>query len=420
MIASPPLLSGEAATVAAPFVERILLAALFVAMLVSSIAVIEPSPHDGVVVLVALVGFIAGLKFERPTLLLLMLLLVWNAAGMIALARIATDSKAIQYAATTFYMSAAAVLFAALVSTHTMTRLASLRAGYLASAVVAGLAGIAGHFHLFPGAEMFEEYGGRAMGMFKDPNVYAPYLIWPALFLVSRILTRGFFPRDLAMLGIIMGGLFLSFSRGAWGHFLFSAAITVVLMILTAPSVQTRRHIVMLSVGGLAAAAVLIVVMMAAIPSVHDMFFIRAQAIQDYDVGEGGRFRLQELALNALLDYPLGMGPFEFGRKYGLQQHNVYLQAFIVYGWLGGVTYILTVITTIVLGFRALVVRTPWQIYLITAFAAFVGEAAEGFIIDTDHWRHFFLLLGLVWGLSAATFSASELNKGAANAVAWR
>jgi len=419
MIASPPLAAGGTMAVSAPFAERILLTALFVAMAASSVAFIEPSPHDGLMVFVALAGVIAGLKFERPTLLLMMLLLVWNAAGMVALTRIASDSKAIQYAATTFYMSAAAVLFASLVTTHTMTRLASLRAGYLASAVIAGLAGIAGHFHLFPGAEMFEEYGGRAMGMFKDPNVYAPYLIWPALFLVGRILTRGFFPRDLAMLGIIMSGLFLSFSRGAWGHFLFSAAITVALMVLTAPSIRQRRYILMLSIGGMVAVGVLIVLMMVAIPSVHDMFFIRAQAIQDYDVGEGGRFRLQELALNALLDYPLGMGPFEFGRKYGLQQHNVYLQAFIVYGWLGGVTYVVMVISTILIGFRALLVRTPWQLYLITAFAAFVGEAAEGFIIDTDHWRHFFLLLGLVWGLAAATFSTSRVPSGAA-AVAWR
>ena len=47
--------------------------------------------------------------------------------------------------------------------------------------------------------------------------------------------------------------------------------------------------------------------------------------------------------------------------------------------------------------------RTPWQPYVITAFAAFVGEVAEGAVIDTDHWRHFFLLLGMVWGLYTAT-----------------
>ena len=40
---------------------------------------------------------------------------------------------------------------------------------------------------------------------------------------------------------------------------------------------------------------------------------------------------------------------------------------------------------------------------LTTAVAAFIGEMAEGFVIDTDHWRHFYLLLGIIWGLAAVT-----------------
>ena len=28
--------------------------------------------------------------------------------------------------------------------------------------------------------------------------------------------------------------------------------------------------------------------------------------------------------------------------------------------------------------------------------------ACESFIIDSDHWRHFFLILGMIWGMSAA------------------
>ena len=50
-------------------------------------------------------------------------------------------------------------------------------------------------------------------------------------------------------------------------------------------------------------------------------------------------------------------------------------------------------------------VPTPWQNYLITAYAIFVGEAFEGFIVDTDHWRHFFLILGVIWGLTAASIN---------------
>jgi O-antigen ligase len=112
---------------------------------------------------------------------------------------------------------------------------------------------------------------------------------------------------------------------------------------------------------------------------------------------------LQELALNSVLQFPNGMGPFEFARVHGLQQHNVYLQAFLVYGWVGAMAYLLLLLTTVMVGLRTALVRTPWQPYLITALAAFVGEMAEGFVIDTDHWRHFFLMLGMVWGLAAAT-----------------
>src|SRR5262249_8248357 len=128
-----------------------------------------------------------------------------------------------------------------------------------------------------------------------------------------------------------------------------------------------------------------------------------ANVVNPYDVGEGGRFTLQELALGALLEFPNGLGPFEFARIHGLQQHNVYLQGFMVYGWLGGVTYLLLLVITLLVGLRSAFAATPWQTYSILAFAVFVGEVGEGVIIDTDHWRHFFLILGMVWGLAAAT-----------------
>ena len=155
-----------------------------------------------------------------------------------------------------------------------------------------------------------------------------------------------------------------------------------------------------LSVFALAAA----VVMLLSIPSVQLMFNERAHLINSYDVGAGGRFRLQELAVGAVLSYPDGMGPFGFATAQGLQQHNVYLQAFLVYGWVGGVSYIMLLLSTCYVGLRAAFVRTPWQPYLITGVAAFIGEMAEGFVIDTDHWRHFFLLLGIIWGAAAATY----------------
>jgi hypothetical protein len=44
-------------------------------------------------------------------------------------------------------------------------------------------------------------------------------------------------------------------------------------------------------------------------------------------------------------------------------------------------------------------VETPWRSTYIAVYCAFVGVAAESAIIDSDHWRHYFLLLGVTWGL---------------------
>jgi hypothetical protein len=139
---------------------------------------------------------------------------------------------------------------------------------------------------------------------------------------------------------------------------------------------------------------------------VGDMFTERAKLIQSYDAGTDlGRFKLQAVAVNTVLEFPLGVGPFEFSARYGLQQHNVYLQTFLVYGWLGGFSYLALVFLTLALGLRSVFVATPWRSVMIVCVATFVGVVAEGFVIDTDHWRHFFLLLGMIWGLSIATLN---------------
>jgi hypothetical protein len=204
------------------------------------------------------------------------------------------------------------------------------------------------------------------------------------------------------LLCVIAGGLFLSFSRGAWIHFIVSATVVLALLFLTAPDQRFRFRLLAITAAGLFLLIGLVTILLS-IPSVHELFLDRANAINPYDVGQGGRFQLQELALRNLLDYPNGMGPFAFSRMFGLQQHNVYLQGFLVYGWVGGVAYILMLLVTLLIGLRSAFIPTPWQVPLICAFGALVGEVGEGMVIDTDHWRHFFLILGMVWGLSAAT-----------------
>ena len=383
--------------------QRLLNLVLFVTVLTSSIAFIEPSPHDALMPVLLVTCVAARVGFDRKLVALLLLTVAWLACGALSLIQVGDNAKDIQYVGTSVYLGIAGVMFACLFRDGNLTRLTIMRRGYLLAALIATVAGYIGFFHLLPGADIFLDHG-RVRATFKDPNVYGPFLIFPILWLIIGVLVRG--PRllDVTALMILLGGLLLSFSRGAWGHFAVSAAVgvTIVFAVASDPSMRLR-------IMALGCCAILVVVMLliaaSLIGPVHEMIVERAKLIQPYDVGPGGRFWQQQLAINAILDNPNGLGPFEFFRIYGLQQHNVYMQGFLVYGWLGGAAYLALVVVTLTLGLLTVSAPTPWQYYLITAYAVFVGEAFEGLIVDTDHWRHFFLLLGLVWGLGAGTIN---------------
>ena len=71
-------------------------------------------------------------------------------------------------------------------------------------------------------------------------------------------------------------------------------------------------------------------------------------------------------------------------------------------GWLSGVCYPALVFVTALNGFRYIFVRVPWQRAYLAIFSAFLGTVGESFIIDTDHWRHFWMMLGVMWGMYVA------------------
>jgi O-Antigen ligase len=389
----------------AAFAERLLNFVLFITVLLSSIAFIEPSPHDVMMFVLLVTCVTARVPFDRRLAPLLILTVLWLIGGAAALIQVGDDQKAVQYFGTSVYLGSAGVLFACLFSEGDVVRLSILRRAYLLAALVATLAGYIGFFHLLPGADIFLD-GVRVSATFKDPNVYGPFLIFPLLLLMIGLLTRGIRLFDLAIMVTLLGGLLLSFSRGAWVHFAVSAAVCFAILLVVTPEPRMRSRIILLGIVAAIMMAVLVIAFLS-IDSVHDLFVERARAIQPYDVGPGGRFTEQKLALSVILDHPNGMGPFAFANTYGLQQHNVYMQGFLVYGWLGGATYLTLVATTLMIGLRAVFMASPWQYYLIAAYAVFAGELVEGMVVDTDHWRHFFLMIGLIWGLAVANRKAA-------------
>ena len=70
-------------------------------------------------------------------------------------------------------------------------------------------------------------------------------------------------------------------------------------------------------------------------------------------------------------------------------------------GWLAGFAFLTLTLVSVAKGFRFVFVRTPWQPTYHVIYAAYLGVALESVIIDIDHWRHYFLILGVLWGLMA-------------------
>ncbi len=59
------------------------------------------------------------------------------------------------------------------------------------------------------------------------------------------------------------------------------------------------------------------------------------------------------------------------------------------------------------LGLRHALMSSATRPLFLVAYAAFAATAFEGMIIDSDHWRHFYVLLAIVWGLMTASASRS-------------
>ena len=102
------------------------------------------------------------------------------------------------------------------------------------------------------------------------------------------------------------------------------------------------------------------------------------------------------------LDLPFGIGPLQFNRYFPEDTHNSFLNAFMSGGWIAGVCYPALVFGHCHHGVPAPLRPCALAAHLSRVFAAFLGTVGKSFVIDTDHWRHFWMMLGAMWGMFAA------------------
>ncbi len=375
-------------------------AAVTVGVFLSGFVISEPAPYE--LWMAGLVGlwFILGLRISRYTVPLLALLITFNVGGMLSLTQMKDLADGPMYVAVSTFLALTAVFYAAIIE-DSHRRLPLIFNAWTFAAVITSMLGILGYFHAFPGSEVFTLYD-RAKGAFQDPNVFGPFLVPPSLYLVHGILTGNLraAPIKAAALLILALGVFLSFSRAAWGLFLLTIILLIFVMLLKERSGAFRLRILVLS---LAAILMMVASLVIALqfPKVSDLFSTRAQLVQQYDGEHLGRFDRHRIGFTMMMERPLGIGPMVFGTIFPEDEHNIWLKSLTTYGWLGFVSYVGMLLWTFYLGFKNLLKNRPWQPYLMIAWIGVLGHAAIGNVIDIDHWRHVYLLFGVVWGCAA-------------------
>jgi hypothetical protein len=388
-----------------PGIKRLALVYFWATIAAGGVVYWEPAPYDalmlGAIVLLPLAGLV---RFTRGLAVYLMLLCGIVAGGYIATTQAGLIGVPVTHVTITFYLALSSVVIAGFVAHRPSAHVRLIMSAYMVAALVAATAALIGYFNVIPGLyDIFTEFG-RARGTFKDPNVLGAFLVPALLYAFNVVLSARFARASLWAIAmpLLLFGTLLSFSRGAWLNLVVALLAYSFLTFVTAPSNRERIKLII----SMVLAAVLAVGVLAAaqsIPKVAEILGERASLEQSYDLGPEGRFGGQKKAADLVLKHPLGIGALEFARLHHPEDvHEVYLNMYLNTGWIGGTLYLFLVLATIALGLKLVLRDRGGDGVSAVLVAAFLGMALEGAVIDTDHWRHFYLLMAMIWGMAIA------------------
>jgi hypothetical protein len=386
-----------------PGIRRLALVYLWITIAFGGVVYWQPAPYDGLMIGAAILLPLVGLApFARGLSIYLLLLCGIVAGGYIATTQAGILDVPITHVSITLYLALTSVVIAAFVAYSPSAHTRLIMSAYMVAALVAATAALIGYFDLVPGLhDIFTEFG-RARGTFKDPNVLGAFLVPALLYAFNGVLTARFVRSALWSLALplLLFGTLLSFSRGAWLNLLVALAAYSFFTLVIAVSNRERIKLIMSMVLA-GACAVGVLAAAQSIPKVAEILGERATFEQSYDIGPEGRFGGQRKAAELVATNPLGIGALEFGRVYHNEDvHEVYLNMFLNTGWIGGTLYIFLVVTTLALGFQLVLRDRGGDGVSAVLVAAFIGMALEGAVIDTDHWRHFYLIMAMIWGMA--------------------
>ena len=369
--------------------------AVALGVLLLAVVRIEPAPSDLVFAVIIAVAFATGIfDLERVPLGVIALVSAFLALNLLSGIEATDPARAAQFFAITLYLGIFALWLSSYVCSVARARRVLL--AYVAGAAISAAVACAALFAPFPGAETFVT-GPRAQGLFKDPNVFGPFLVPAALILMEETvaprLLRWRLLTKLAVLSVLTVGVVFSFSRAAWLNLVVGTVVLFAVLALRRGGAQ--KAFTLLAVALVAGAALFGV--LAATSSLA--FLEQRAAFQDYDAQ---RFGAQATGLDLAAEHPVGIGPGQFERTSEVSAHSTYVRALAEQGVVGVLLILLLMILT--LGFaarNAALGRDTYGIGSAALLGAWCGLLANSFFVDTLHWRHLWLVAALVWAGTA-------------------
>jgi hypothetical protein len=260
--------------------------------------------------------------------------------------------------------------------------------------------GVGAYFQLIPGQNLLL-VNGRPKGLFKDPNVFGPYLVPMALYAFSRLEQLGASWLQRLLWGssglMAMAGIFFSYSRACWTNFLCATAAYLGLGLLLASKgrqLKMRGLVVALVI----AAMLLLLAAAVSIPAVYNMLQLRLghKGLQGYDQL---RFYTHDLAWQSAYDHPFGIGPGQSEAAFQYATHSTLLRVLSENGFLGAAAFIGLVFASLGRSLYVAVTAADdqWRTISLVVFASILGVVVNSAVIDSVHWRHLWFLLGLAW-----------------------
>jgi O-antigen ligase len=247
-----------------------------------------------------------------------------------------------------------------------------------------------------PAREIFfrDEHMKRIRSTFKDPNVFGPYLV-PSILACISIFLAGTKHRitTLGILCLLVTGLILTFSRGAWAHFVVSLAVLM-------PALLFYRRTAHAAVIGLSTGIALAVLIAAyfsgeIISALEESFLFQRLSLQSYDTG---RFALISVALSDMFQNPLGIGPYQSWVKYGEEPHNTFILLGLHNGIPALVGFLLIILIAVYNCIRKISEQRDGWFKYVFVLATLIGLLFLSNVVSSLHWRHLYVVLGLAFG----------------------